>query len=149
MITNKSSSMFSICGILVVYLWCLSKAALRIKLVNYSFFVVFFYSSPHHPNPGPCIPDVIMAAFMGVAACLIFAPLLPPLLRHLARPSFLALLLATSLLSASLLSVCFFPYSPMAPKRVAIFRAIWTQPHTEPSGVCICCEGVAWCKNIG
>ena len=49
MITNKSSSIFSICGILVVYLWCLSKAALRIKLVNYSFFVVFFI----HPHITP------------------------------------------------------------------------------------------------
>ncbi|XP_043725141.1 endoplasmic reticulum metallopeptidase 1 isoform X2 [Telopea speciosissima] len=78
------------------------------------------------PHPyGYFVPDVIVAAVVGVSTGLCMGPVVPVAGRWLARSSIIQFLLHLSLLALAISSQ-FFPYSMAAPKRVVLQHTIWT-----------------------
>lgn len=71
------------------------------------------------------IPDVVMAAIIGVVTGWCVGPLIPICGRWLARSSILQVLLHLSVLGLALSSQ-FFPYSADAPKRVVFQHSFLT-----------------------
>ncbi|XP_022887666.1 endoplasmic reticulum metallopeptidase 1 [Olea europaea var. sylvestris] len=79
-----------------------------------------------HPPPyGYFVPDVIVAAIIGVVTGWCVGPLLPVIGKWLATPSIVQFLVHGSVLALALSSQ-FFPYSTDAPKRVILQHTIET-----------------------
>ncbi|KAE9454237.1 hypothetical protein C3L33_13862, partial [Rhododendron williamsianum] len=83
------------------------------------------------PPHGYFIPDVIVAAAIGIMTGLCVGPLIPVLGHWLARSAIIKFLLHLTVLSMALSSQ-FFPYSIDAPKRVIFQHTILTADDTEP-----------------
>ncbi|KAL8550695.1 hypothetical protein ACS0TY_009194 [Phlomoides rotata] len=79
----------------------------------------------HPPPHGYFIPDVIVAAIIGLVTGWCFGPLLPVVGKWLAKPSIIHVLLHGSIVALALSSQ-FFPYSNDAPKRVVLQHSIQT-----------------------
>ncbi|KAJ4959938.1 hypothetical protein NE237_019848 [Protea cynaroides] len=78
------------------------------------------------PHPyGYFVPDVIVAAVVGISTSLCMGPILPVACRWLARSSIIQFLLHFSLLALAISSQI-FPYSMAAPKRVVLQHTVWT-----------------------
>ncbi|KAL3818686.1 hypothetical protein ACJIZ3_004591 [Penstemon smallii] len=79
-----------------------------------------------HPPPyGYFVPDIIVAAVIGVVTGWCFGPLLPVVGNWLAKPSIVWFLLHSSVLAMAVSSQ-FFPYSIDAPKRVILQHTVQT-----------------------
>ncbi|KAM7464735.1 hypothetical protein LguiA_032856 [Lonicera macranthoides] len=77
------------------------------------------------PPYGYFIPDILVAAAIGVVTGLCVGPLIPVISNWLARPSIMQFLLQFSVLAMALSSQI-FPYSTDAPKRVILQHTIVT-----------------------
>lgn len=76
-------------------------------------------------HAGYFIPDILVAAAIGVVTGLCVGPLIPVISNWLARPSIMQFLLQFSVLAMALSSQS-FPYSTDAPKRVILQHTIVT-----------------------
>lgn len=73
---------------------------------------------------GYFIPDVIVAAIIGVISGWCIGPLIPVVGQQLARKSIMQFLLHIGIITMALSSQV-FPYSTEAPKRVVFQHTIW------------------------
>ncbi|XP_019150351.1 PREDICTED: endoplasmic reticulum metallopeptidase 1 isoform X1 [Ipomoea nil] len=88
--------------------------------------------SGSHPSYlyGYFIPDVIVAATIGVISGWCIGPLIPVVGQHLARKSIMQVLLHIGIITMAVASLV-FPYSTEAPKRVVFQHTIWNADSSQ------------------